>query len=1029
LSYDGFISYSHAADDLLAPRLQSGLQRFAKPWWKRRALRVFRDESSLSANPHLWSSIAEALDASGWFVLLLSPDAAQSQWVNEEIAYWVANKDVARILPVVTDGTFEWVDGNVAGSAAPPALDGVLAEEPRWVDLRFAKGEEQLDLQDPRFADAIADVASAMRGVAKDELAGEEVRQHRRTVRTAWAAGGLLVALLVSSVAFGLAAARNADEARRQTEAVEQTAQEADRQRQLAEEAAAAALGAAEAEAAARQQAVESEEAARADRDAAVAASRDSRRSELEALALASDRPFISVLLSLEAFRFAPLSVSGQARLTESLLADRIVARWSLPHLETRVGALHPEAEILALSDIGRGPDDTSTLRVVTPDDEDLWTYALGPAGVGGHDPFFSADGSELLAAVVFTPTYVEGVEATDRPPDLVEGIYVWSATEGGEPVVYPFPCQAPDPGSTLTRIELNPDGRYLPAGEAPLVVWYPVAEDGSCDTKRLAAYRLWRDTGFFELVDSWQQNDWNGQSSISADGRWLLSLAREQSALIDLETGQEIPVPRNSKLSPSGDLLITSSGLLTVPELELVEDFRPTSPIFGATASRPVFGPRSDLFVSAGEEISRLSLATGEEIDRLATGSFSVIDFVSTDGRFVLLRAGLGSTSGEELLLADLGRPTSPAFTYLDLGQGTYWWDGLQAAEGVVVATRTDPNGVGEVVVTLEDGTKVFEAGATGTPQVSPDGRLVAYQEVTDGDVGTLLVVDLQTGQRSPMSGVCPYPVPDGFFPVQQELLDSLELDCEPGSIGGLWVWDLVFSPDSSLLAASDRGPARSLHVWDVASGDLLHSASDWSQEPDAVDAISFHPSGDSIYVTHRRRITALEIGSWEASDVASQNRWIRALAFDGDRLVCAWNLALCESSNAEGPFTYFENGLGQFYWGFVVAPERGIAVLSARNGRVGVWDLGGFDLAAEVVMPEEIGVTGVALTEDGDLLFTPEPGPVLRMPFDQTRLLAAAAAALTRGFTAAECDEFNIENCLTTAEEWQDLLGTNDQ
>ncbi len=28
--YDGFISYSHAADDLLAPRLQAGLQRFAK---------------------------------------------------------------------------------------------------------------------------------------------------------------------------------------------------------------------------------------------------------------------------------------------------------------------------------------------------------------------------------------------------------------------------------------------------------------------------------------------------------------------------------------------------------------------------------------------------------------------------------------------------------------------------------------------------------------------------------------------------------------------------------------------------------------------------------------------------------------------------------------------------------------------------------------------------------------------------------------------------------------------------------------
>lgn len=62
--YFGFISYSHAADDLLAPRLQSALQQFAKPWWKRGAVRIFRDESSLSANPHLWSSIAEALDPS-----------------------------------------------------------------------------------------------------------------------------------------------------------------------------------------------------------------------------------------------------------------------------------------------------------------------------------------------------------------------------------------------------------------------------------------------------------------------------------------------------------------------------------------------------------------------------------------------------------------------------------------------------------------------------------------------------------------------------------------------------------------------------------------------------------------------------------------------------------------------------------------------------------------------------------------------------------------------------------------------------
>jgi WD40 repeat protein len=213
-AYDGFISYSHAADDLLAPRLQTGLQRFAKPWWKRRALRIFRDESSLAANPHLWSSIVEALDGSYWFVLLLSEDAAASEWVGKEIEHWVEHKDSNRILPVVTDGEFGWANGDVTGSSVPPALHGVFAEEPRWVDLRFARGETDLDLKDPRFADAVADVASALRGIPKDELASEEVRQHRRTVRTAWIATILIGVLAISAITALVFAIGQRDRAR-----------------------------------------------------------------------------------------------------------------------------------------------------------------------------------------------------------------------------------------------------------------------------------------------------------------------------------------------------------------------------------------------------------------------------------------------------------------------------------------------------------------------------------------------------------------------------------------------------------------------------------------------------------------------------------------------------------------------------------------------------------------------------------------------------------------------------------------------
>lgn len=238
--YDGFISYSHAADGLLAPRLQSGLQRFAKPWWRRRALRMFRDQTSLSASPHLWTSITAALDESAWFVLLLSPDAASSQWVNQEVEYWVRHKDRDRIIPVLTEGSFEWRNGDVEGTSVPEELRGVFTEEPRWVDLRFARDEEQLDLQNARYADAIADIACTLRGLPKDELLSEEVRQHRRTMRIAWAAGIGLALLAIASAAGWTFALDQRDEARRErdllafTQLVNRSLDEADQDLELA---------------------------------------------------------------------------------------------------------------------------------------------------------------------------------------------------------------------------------------------------------------------------------------------------------------------------------------------------------------------------------------------------------------------------------------------------------------------------------------------------------------------------------------------------------------------------------------------------------------------------------------------------------------------------------------------------------------------------------------------------------------------------------------------------------------------------
>ncbi len=191
--------------DRMAPALQRAMQQLAKPWYRVRALRVFRDESALSANPHLWTSIETAMDDAEWFVLLASPDAVASEWVNRELSHWIASKSANRILLVVTDGTWEWDTAARAlvGTAVPGPLRAAYGDEPRHVDLRWARVETDLDLRNSRFRDVVAQLAAPMHGVDKDELESEDIRLHRRARRLARGATSLLVVLLVLAIALG----------------------------------------------------------------------------------------------------------------------------------------------------------------------------------------------------------------------------------------------------------------------------------------------------------------------------------------------------------------------------------------------------------------------------------------------------------------------------------------------------------------------------------------------------------------------------------------------------------------------------------------------------------------------------------------------------------------------------------------------------------------------------------------------------------------------------------------------------------
>lgn len=221
MPFDAFISYSHAADGALAPAVQRGLQTLARPWNRRRALEVFRDQTGLAVSPGLWTSICQGLDDSRYFVLLASPEAAQSTWVNQEIVHWTESHSVDQLLPVVTAGEWEW-DSSTGdfdwdtSTAVPQALTGRFREEPHYLDLRWARTETELDLRHSKFREAITQLAAPMHGVSPEDLESNDVARFRHLVRLRRAVVAVLCTLLVLVSVAGVLAVQKSKEAQRQ---------------------------------------------------------------------------------------------------------------------------------------------------------------------------------------------------------------------------------------------------------------------------------------------------------------------------------------------------------------------------------------------------------------------------------------------------------------------------------------------------------------------------------------------------------------------------------------------------------------------------------------------------------------------------------------------------------------------------------------------------------------------------------------------------------------------------------------------
>jgi tetratricopeptide (TPR) repeat protein len=216
--YKAFISYSHT-DDKWARWLHRSLESYKPPKHlvgqktrygeiPDRLAPIFRDREELPSATDLGGVISEALAQSACQVVICSPAAARSKWVNEEILAYKRLGREDRIFCLIIAGEPNATDlkGRADEECFPQALrfklaaDGTLGverTEPIAADARDAKDGK---------ANAKIKLIAGMLGVGFDVLRQRELhRRHRRMMAIAAASiagmvvtSGLAVAALLA---------------------------------------------------------------------------------------------------------------------------------------------------------------------------------------------------------------------------------------------------------------------------------------------------------------------------------------------------------------------------------------------------------------------------------------------------------------------------------------------------------------------------------------------------------------------------------------------------------------------------------------------------------------------------------------------------------------------------------------------------------------------------------------------------------------------------------------------------------------
>lgn len=223
--YKAFISYSHH-DRRRAARIFNGLETYKLPTSLRRQAHLsigkngrlgtfFRDRDELPAAADLGDKITAALQVSEFLIVICSPAAANSPWVNKEIIEFKRLHGEDNILAVIIEGESNSSQKDKYKEGFPKALkyridpngqlSSVLAE-PLAADFRNQADGERLGR---------LKLISALTGIDLARLADRDQARRQKTV-TAITGASLFLMLIMSGLAYFAYDARKIAEQRRQ---------------------------------------------------------------------------------------------------------------------------------------------------------------------------------------------------------------------------------------------------------------------------------------------------------------------------------------------------------------------------------------------------------------------------------------------------------------------------------------------------------------------------------------------------------------------------------------------------------------------------------------------------------------------------------------------------------------------------------------------------------------------------------------------------------------------------------------------